>query len=296
MKRLVLASLLLVSVSAPAAEPPLSTMAEPPLSTAAEPPLRAGVVPAAPPFVVRDKTGQVTGFSVELFRAIAARMKRGVVFTEAALPALQAELAGGEVDVLPGPIAATPERSAAMLFTEGYLWSEDQFGTRAGAHLDALSDLRGKRLAVQDGTEYAEWADRNAARYGFIAATQPTLSAVFDSVRTGLADVSLTDSAALLGAVTRPPHGGPALSGALTLPETRTQLTIAVAEENVDLRDEIEDALVCLKSDGTVARLSASWLGATPGAEDLENLVVPGYGVPGLTGYDPKTRKIHCAT
>ena len=60
------------------------------------------------------------------------------------------------------------------------------------------------------------------------------------------------------------------------------------------VRDEIEEALRCLKQDGTVARLAKTWLGTTPGPEDLENLVIPGYGVPGLAGYDPKPHKPRC--
>jgi polar amino acid transport system substrate-binding protein len=68
----------------------------------------------------------------------------------------------------------------------------------------------------------------------------------------------------------------------------------SVARTDVELRDEIEDAMTCLKQDGTVARLSKRWLGEEPDQEDLQRMVVPGYGVPGLTGYDPKPRKTHC--
>ena len=57
-----------------------------------------------------------------------------------------------------------------------------------------------------------------------------------------------------------------------------------MALTNVELRDEIEDALVCLKRDGTLARLTKTWLGEDAGEEDLQNMVSPGYGVPGLTG------------
>jgi polar amino acid transport system substrate-binding protein len=275
-------------VTAPPAIAPQSALSTPEL------PLRAGVVPADPPFVVRDRGDQLSGFSVALFRAIAARLKRDVTFSEAPLPALQSALAAGHLDVLPGPIPATPEHAADLLFTEGYIWEEDQFGSRAGATINSLADLRGKRLAVQTDSEYAGWADRNRSRVGFTTLAVPTLSAVFEAVRDGRADASLSDSAALRGAVARTPQHGPALSGGLSLPETRTQMAIAVAQDSVDLRDEIDDALRCLKLDGTVAKLSAAWFGGSPGPEDLENMVIPGDGVPGLSGYDPKPRKSHC--
>ena len=116
------------------------------------------------------------------------------------------------------------------------------------------------------------------------------LRAVFNAVRDGRADASLTASASL-----RATGAGPgAVQAGFSLPETRTHVSAAVAETGVELRDEVEDALRCLKQNGTVAKLSAQWLGAQPGPEDLENMVVPGYGVPDLAGFDPKPRKSHC--
>ena len=254
-----------------------------------DPPLRAGVVPGTPPFVVTDG-GKLSGFTIDLFRAIATRMKRPVDFVQAPMPALMADLAGGKLDVLAGPIQATPERSADLLFTEGYIWSEYQFGARRGHGIGQPSDLRGKRLAVQKGTEYAEWAEMNAPKYGFAVEQLPTLAAVLAAVRSGAADICLSDSPGLEAAA----HDQDALEASLALTETKVQDAAAVAHTAVELRDEIEDALTCLKQDGTVARLSKQYFGDEPDQEDLQKLVVPGYGVPGLSGYDSKPRKTHC--
>jgi polar amino acid transport system substrate-binding protein len=260
-------------------------------ATADEPPLRAGVVPGSPPFVLGDGRDHLSGFTIDLFRAIAGRMKRPIVFTPATLPALMADLAANRVDVLAGPIQATPERSSEMLFTEGYAWSQYQFGTRQGLSITKPADLRGKRLAVQAATEYAEWAELNASKYGFAVEKLGTLAQVLSAVRSGAADACLSDSPGLMAAA----HDQDSLQASLDLPETRVQDAAAVANTAVELRDEIEDALVCLKRDGTVARLSKTWLGEDPGEEDLQKMVTPGYGVPGLTGYDPKPKKTHCS-
>lgn len=258
-------------------------------SAAAEAPLRAGVVPDMPPFVQKDATGELTGFSVALFRAIAAEMKRDITFTTAPMPQLMEDLNAGRLDVLPGPIPATPERASELLFIEGFVWSEYQFGSRPGDMVGGLDNLRGKRLAVEADSEYAGWAERQAAKLGFTMVPEPTLAAVFDAVRHGQADASLTGSPALRAAAI-----GGSLHAGLSLPETRTHDSPAVAETGVELRDEIEDALRCLKQTGAVARLSQQWLHADAGPEDLENMVIPGYGVPDLAGFDPKPRKSHC--
>jgi polar amino acid transport system substrate-binding protein len=257
---------------------------------AAEPPLRVGVVPNTPPFVQADSGAAPTGFSVALFQALAAEMRRDVVFTAAPLPALTDQLASGKLDVLAGPILATPERATDLLFTEGYMWSAYQFGSRAGAPMAALGDLRGKRLAVEAGSDYAGWADRNAAKYGFTVVAVSALAGVFNAVRTGQADASLTGSPALRAAVSESPDLRPGLA----LAETRSEEAAAVLPANVELRDEIEDAMRCLKQSGAVARLSQQWFGGKPEPEDLENMVIPGYGIPDLAGFDPKPRKSHC--
>jgi polar amino acid transport system substrate-binding protein len=255
-----------------------------------EPALRAGVPDNAPPFVVTGPDGKLSGFIVELFRLIAQRMQRGIVFTAAPQSALYEGLAHGSFDLLPGPINATPDRAAEMLLTEGYLWSEFRFGSRAGEAVARLEDLRGRRLAVRTGSIYADWAERNARRYGFTVLPAGSGVEAAQAVLSHDADASLTGSPVQQYAEW---HEKGFVAG-LSLPETRTHESAAVRRADVELRDEVEDALRCLKLNGTVARLAKEWLGHEPDAEDLENLVVPGYGVPGLAGYDPKPKKARC--
>ena len=257
---------------------------------AAEPPLRAGVLDDAPPYVMKDAHGGLTGFTIELFRQVAARMQRPIEFTTAPQSALYDGLLHATFDVLPGPIGATPERAGDMLLLQGYAWSEYQFGVRKGDHLAALSDLHGRRLAVRSGSAYADWAARNAQRYGFTVVPVSSGAGAAQAVIDNHADASLLGS---------PVQGYAAAQNAnyraaLPLPETRTHQSAAVRSSDTELRDEMEDALRCLKMDGTVARLSKQWFGRDTEDEDLENLVVPGYGVPGLAGYDPKPRKTRC--
>ena len=256
----------------------------------AEPPLRAGVLDDAPPYVIKDAKGTLTGFTIDLFRAMAARMQRQIAFTTAPQAALYDGLVHAQFDVLPGPISATPERAGDMLLLQGYAWSEYQFGVRRGDRLSALSDLQGRRLAVRSGSTYAEWANRNAQRYGFTVLPVSSSAGAAQAVLDHQADASLSGSQVQGYAAAQNANYMPALP----LPETRTHQTAAVRRSDTELRDEMEDALRCLKMDGTVARLSKQWFGRDPEAEDLENLVVPGYGVPGLAGYDPKPRKTRC--
>lgn len=268
----------------------LPATAEAPAAEAGEPPLHAGVLADAPPFVFKAADGKLMGFTIDLFRLIAARMGRSIDFTTAPQPALYGGLADGTYTVLPGPIAATPDRAEAMLLLEGYASSEFQFAARHGTPMAALSDLRGRRLAVRQDSQYGDWAEANAGRYGFTVLPVPTSIVAARAVLDGRADASLSGSLVQQYVAKGDANFAPGLS----LPETLVHESAAVGKSETELRDDMEAALQCLKIDGTVARLSRQWFGRDPDAEDLERLVIPGFGVPGLAGYDAKPRKTHC--
>ena len=55
----------------------------------------------------------------------------------------------------------------------------------------------------------------------------------------------------------------------------------------------MQDALDCMKKDGTIAKLSEKWFGRKPGEDDARRVVItPGYGVPGMPGYDPTPHEL----
>ena len=59
----------------------------------------------------------------------------------------------------------TRERAEALLFTEGYIWTELQFGIRRGtAPIKSEEDLRGKTISVNKGTPYENWVTAKSAK------------------------------------------------------------------------------------------------------------------------------------
>ena len=53
------------------------------------------------------------------------------------------------------------------------------------------------------------------------------------------------------------------------------------------MRKTVEEALECMKMDGTVAKLAEKWFGVKPDKDSPAVIVYPGYGVEGFEGYDP---------
>ena len=67
-----------------------------------------------------------------------------------------------------------------------------------------------------------------------------------------------------------------------------------IIENHEELRAELQDALDCMKKDGTMAKFYEKWFNKKPAADDLAVVITPGYGVPGMPGYDPTPHELKC--
>ena len=257
----------------------------------AQPPLRCAVDATFAPHAMPKLGGGLEGFNIDLFQAIAKRLGRELVIEGGSFAGLIAALNAGRYDFLCAPTTATRERAENLLFTEGYLFTEYQFGIRRGsAPLRSLDDLRGKTIAVNKGSIYDTWARQNAERYGFTAQAYDSNTDAVQAVIAGRAYANLAGNTVIKFAATRNPLFVPDL----VLKETRAHWSVPLRKDSVELRRQLEIAIECLKKDGTIAALSEKWFGVKPGPDDAENVVFPGFGPPGLPGYDPTPTNAGC--
>ena len=80
----------------------------------------------------------------------------------------------------------------------------------------------------------------------------------------------------------------------LELKDTRAHWAAPVPKDKPKLRADLQDALDCMKKDGTMAKLYEKWFNKKPEADDLAVVITPGYGVPGMPGYDPTPHELKC--
>ena len=80
----------------------------------------------------------------------------------------------------------------------------------------------------------------------------------------------------------------------LELKDTRAHWAAPVPKDNPKLRAQLQDALDCMKKDGTIAKLAKKWFAKDPEPDDLAVVITPGYGVPGMPGYDPTPHELNC--
>ena len=69
---------------------------------------------------------------------------------------------------------------------------------------------------------------------------------------------------------------------------------LAFHPDDSELRKEAENALECMKLDGTLADLHEKWFGFRAGEDTATNTVYLGYGHPGFEGYDAESHVPRC--
>jgi polar amino acid transport system substrate-binding protein len=265
--------------------------AAPALAQDKQPPLRTGVDGTFPPHAFPKPGGGTQGFQIDLFTEVAKRMKRDITIDSVSFSTLIPGMQSGRYDFVAAPTTVTKERAENMLFTAGYLWTYYQFGIKKGsAPLKGWEDLKGKAVAVNKGTPYETVSKAKGQEIGFEVQAYDTQPDAVQAVLSGRAYATIVGNTSVLYMAKQNPQ----LVADLALKNERLHWSAPVPKDKPQLRAQLQDALDCMKKDGTLAKLSEKWFGAPPEADALERVITPGYGVPGMPGYDPTPHELHC--
>lgn len=255
------------------------------------PPLRTGVDGTFAPHAMPKLGGGTEGFQIDLFTEVAKRMKREITIDSVSFSTLIPGMQAGRYDFIAAPTTVTKERAENMLFTAGYLWTAFQFGIKKGsAPIKGWEDLKGKAVSVNKGTPYEKLSKEMGEKHGFTVQVYDTQPDATQAVISGRAYATLGGNTTIVYAASRNPQ----FAADLELTDTRAHWAAPVPKTNPALRKELQDTINCMKKDGTIVKMSTKWFGREPPADALERVITPGYGPPGMPGYDPTPHDLKC--
>jgi polar amino acid transport system substrate-binding protein len=235
-------------------------------------------------------TGGIQGFNVDLAKAVGEKMKRPIQIDSAQFSGLLPAMQAGTYDFIIAPVTATKERAESMLFTEGYLNTDFIFVVgRNEPVATKLEDFKGKVVTVNKGSAYDSWARGLEEKIGWKVESFGTQTDAVQAVLAGRAAANITGNTVGAWAVKQ----NPALKLSY-LHSTGLVWAAAIRKGNEAMRASLENAIECLKLDGTIAKLHEKWFGAAPAAGSAAVTVFPGLGVPELPGFDPTPRTPSC--
>jgi polar amino acid transport system substrate-binding protein len=253
-------------------------------------PLRTAVDGSFPPHAFPNPAGGTQGFNIDLFTEVAKRMKRPITIDAVSFSTIIPGMAAGRYDFVAAPTTVTKERAENMLFTAGYLWTYFQFGIKKGSKpLTGWADLKGKIVAVNKGTPYETTSKAKGAEFGFEVQAFDYQTDAVQAVLSGRAYATFVGNTSIAYIAKQNPMFVPDLA----LKAERLHWGAAFPKDNPKLRNEMQDVLDCMKKDGSLVKLYEKWIGPSE-PDGLERTITPGYGVPGMPGYDPTPHGLKC--
>jgi ABC-type amino acid transport substrate-binding protein len=215
--------------------------------------LRVAVLENAPPMAFRDAHGRLTGFTIEIGRAICADMQVTCTFQPTTLNRVVDQLAAGEADVAAVSLLETPERRAKILFAKPYFRSVSLWFARAGV----TPGQPGIRVAVVG----ASAQERFARARGWETVAVQTNGELIEPLRAGIAQAAIVPMGTGFGLMKNELFRALELvSTVMNEPELRGDVAFGISPRRPELKAPIDAALDRIKRNGTYDRINSQFL------------------------------------
>ena len=204
-----------------------------------------------PPFEF-EQDGELTGYDVELVRALAEDLGLGVEFVDTSFEAVESGASLTGCDLNASSISITEQRQRVMAFTLPYLDDDLVLVANKDSGITDVESAKGARVGVQaatTGEEYAQQAGLETVQFEDGGMQVQALQA-------GTVDALLGNQSVLLYSL----KDDARFEVVESLP-TGEQLGMAVAPEKAQLGSAINRSLQNLRNDGTLAELQQKWFG-----------------------------------
>ena len=227
--------------------------------------INVGTEGTYPPFTYHDVSGKLTGYDVEVTRAVADKLGVTVEFKETQWDAMLAGLDAKRFDMVANQVSlTTPERQAKYDKATAYSWS----GAVALAPTDddrysSWESLKGLRTAQSLSSNYGELAERYQAT---IVPVDGMAQAV-QLVKQDRADFTMNDNLAVLDYLKNFPDSGLEIKLVAPASEKRGSGLILLKGDDAVVA-KLNEAMAALQADGTLSKISEEFFGADISKQD----------------------------
>ncbi len=209
-----------------------------------------------PPMALVNPDGSADGFSVELFKAVAATMGLQYRIYVGPWAEIRDDVLEGKADLLIN-MAINPARALGHDFSVPHTVTKAAvFVREGGAALRTLEDLRGKSLLVVDGDHVHQWAE--AQPWATRLHPVQTVDVAMRSLARGEHDAVLVAGIAGLLALKSAGLGNVAMLE-LPLPGAEQKFAFAVRKGQTELLAQLNEGLALVRADGRYAVLYDKW-------------------------------------
>lgn len=208
------------------------------------------------PFTFHDPdTDELTGYDVEVARAVGEQLGMQVEFTETTFDSIFAGLEADRYDVIANQVTVTPEREEKYLFSEPYTVSNGVVITRSDDDsISSLADVAGKTSAQSLTSSFNDVATQAGAQ----VQTVEGFTQAITLLKQGRVDLTINDSLAFLEYTKTTGDDGVKIAAEIDDP---SEQALVLRQDSSDLQQRIDGALEALREDGTLAQISEKYFG-----------------------------------
>ena len=209
------------------------------------------------PFTYHDKNGKLTGYDVEVTRAVADKLGIKVEFKETRWDSMMAGLKAGRFDVVANQVGLTsPERQATFDKSEPYSWSGAVLVARKDSNIKSIDDIKGVKTAQSLTSNYGEKAKAAGAELVPVDGLAQSLTLIEQK----RADATLNDELAVLDYLKNKPDAGVKIVWSAPADE-KVGSGLIVNKGNDEALAKFSTAMNELKADGTLKKLGEQFFG-----------------------------------
>lgn len=226
--------------------------------------LKAGTGPNFPPFNYIDENDQLTGYDVEVLKAISDRLDGYEIQVEAlSWDAVFLALQSNQINLIGDEVTITDERKEEFLFSDPYMEIQSVIAVKAGrTDISSLDDLVGKTAAVFVGDSYSVILEEyNKTHDGQIDIAyidaSVAINDLLQSVASGQYDAFVNDPVVITELIQK--KGIQAEIVGEPVKGELVGLVFDKTEEGQKLKDQIDPVIRELKEDGTLSELCRKW-------------------------------------
>lgn len=215
-----------------------------------------------PPMGFRDPdTDEIVGYDIDLAKAVAEKLGVELVCQPISWDAKELELSAKNIDCIWNGMSITDERLESMAMSLAYMNNQIVMVAKEEKGYQGIADMAGLTIAVQSGSFAQEVLETYEQYADFFASVNVV---AYDDYLTALMDLQQggVDGVLIDLVVAEYRIAGLGDESLVVIDALEDDLYgIGFRKEDVALRDQVNEILLALEADGTVAEISQKWFG-----------------------------------
>ncbi|MDT2753497.1 amino acid ABC transporter substrate-binding protein [Enterococcus pseudoavium] len=215
--------------------------------------LRVGTEGTYSPFSFRDDKDQLTGYDVDVAKAVAKKINYKIKFVEAPWDSMLAAFDAKKSDVIFNQVSVTPERKEKYLFSTPYSVSHPALiVNKDNDEIKDFADLKGKTSAQSLTSNYAQMAEELGAEISSVDGFSKAVELVGDN----RADATLNDDVTYYDYLNQKPNAPIKI---VKTSDEATEVAAMFHKGDEKLVEKVDKAIKELEADGTLTKLSEKY-------------------------------------